>query len=200
MKIQLSQNQIKKLIKGGCCQVGVGSIGSGIDLKLHPMNVKRLQQAQRRNKGARLVMSQEEIDASGLKELLQKGFKAVKKYVGEEVKRRGGTRKVLTDVLEKAIPAAAAAINPKLAPVAKQLADNYADDLVDFVGDRTKAFGAPPRRGRGRPRKQMALPSSSFSHLIGPNAPAMNPPFPKMDDFSPMMIYVPRNAGSFKTA
>lgn len=137
VRVTISKNQADKIRRGHPIQLSRSALSGGnIPLVLHPENHKKVMKAKRLRKGVRLQLSPSEIDASGegLKELLEKGKKFIKEH-GPQV------RKILTKGLKKAIPAMANAINPGLAPAANVLADRFADDLVDFVGDKTGAFG-----------------------------------------------------------
>lgn len=133
--LKLSDNQIKKLARGQISQLNrdnvSGKKGSrNVKLYLTPMNKKKLDRARSHNKGCRLQLSKDEIEGSGLWDLIKKGAKAIKKGVQSDFYQKNVRDKV-GDVIDAAID---------LAPV-----PGFAQEGLkrgrEWLGDRTGAFG-----------------------------------------------------------
>ena len=136
VKVSLSQNQLSKIKRGQPIQISAAGLkGGNLVLKLQPNNMKKVKRAIKNSKGVRIQLSNEEIEGSGILDLLKKGAKIVKK--GFDITKKTLGKKKTRELLTQGIRAAS-----KLAPAAvSHLADEYADDLVNWVGDKTGAFG-----------------------------------------------------------
>ncbi len=139
MKLDLSQAQLRRLKNGHAVQIRASQIGSGVDLSLHPSVEKRLESARRRNKGMRFQMSKDEVEASGIRETLQK----VGKFYKEHVKPiaapilREGARRGLKIAKEAVNTATMGALEPEI----NSLYERYGDKLIDVVGKVSGAYG-----------------------------------------------------------
>lgn len=180
-KVALSKNQLLKIRRGHPIQLSPKSLkGDGpelVSLALHPMNAAKVSKAKRLNKGCRLHLTPEEIEASGegLKEMLQKGFKKAKEYAQTHKKEiRAGLTKALKES-SKMVPI----------PGVSLLANEFADDLVNYVGDKTKAFGV---KGGKKIHTTADLPSAftgTYNNLLNIAHPGMKQVFllPDPQDF-----------------
>ena len=192
VSIKLSAPQAKKLMKGKTVQLKKGFLEDGtVPICVSESHAKKMQQAHDKSKGYRLTLTQDEIDScmqnggEGLKEILEsvkkvgrvvkKGTQAASKAIGKE-KFRG----MLTEGLQRGIKA----VLPQAAPIANM----YADDLVNYIGDKTGAYGVNPSpvelpavgSSVGVKRKSKYKLGNSFSQLMGAEHPAMQPIASKM--------------------
>lgn len=139
MKLDLSQAQLRRLKNGHSVQVKAAQIGSGVDLKLHPSIEKRLDSARRRMKGMRFQMTKDEMEASGLREVLQK----VGKFYKEKVKPFAAP--VLKEAARRGLKVAKEAVNTAtmgaLEPEIQSLYDRYGDKAIEALGKYSGAYG-----------------------------------------------------------
>lgn len=172
-KVSLSNNQVLKVRRGHPVQLSNRALkGEGerlVSLALNSMNAKKVAKAVRLGKGCRLQLSAEEIESSGsgLKEMLEKGFKKAKTFTQSHKKEiRAGLTKALKEGA-KFLPI----------PGATLIADKFADDLVNYVGDKTKAFGV---KGSKKVRTTADLPSAftgTYNNLLNIQHPSMKQVF-----------------------
>ena len=170
VKMDLTKPQLRKLSKGQTCQLKPAQMaGTGVTLLLSRGKVRKLGTAQRKQKGLRLKMSQEEIERSG------EGFKDILSKIKRKMKSASPEiRKGLTEAVKVGLPALAVAVGqPELAIPAKIVADTLAKKVVDKVGEKV-GFGG---------RKQYKL-KDDYSLFQSPSHPAMNPPYPQLHDMS----------------
>lgn len=198
--VKLSNRQISRCRNGHQIEIskkGVKCEGAGlsVDLALAPRNFAKLEKAKAREKGCRISLTKQEVEGSGLLDLLKKGVKGIKKGLALSKKHLGKkkTREILTEGVK-----AVAKFAPGPLP---GLANEFADDLVNFVGDKTGAFGVPcdhcqgtgfraagsgfrvagegmkKRKSKKKTAKRTApvVNSRNFSSLLPPSHPAMNP-------------------------
>ena len=138
--VHLSKNQLDKLRRGHRIQISGGALDGPHRLLVKSHNLKRIERARKANKGVRIQLDEEEIDGSGLKEILKKGWDYYQKNIKPKVSNT--VRNVLTQTVEKGIPAVLTALGqPELAVPAAALAHKFAGKAVNYIGDHTHAFG-----------------------------------------------------------
>lgn len=149
--LDLSPQQLKKLSKKMAVQVKHSMMGKGIKLKVSPTTAKKIKKAQRLNKGCRLCLTEEEMNASGIKEILASAKKfyteKVRPVIGPSIRKglktglKTGAKSGLAALGELSgqpeVVASIRALNP--------LIDRYIDKGVDYVGDTSGAFGLGKR-------------------------------------------------------
>ncbi len=139
LKLNLSERQRSRLRNGHSIQIKPEQVGSGMPLHVNPMLHKKIMSAHRRGKGSRLQLSGSEIEASGLKETLQKAAKFYKEKirpVAAPYLKRGAKR--LLNVGKEALNTATlGALEPEL----QSLYDRYGDKAVEVLGRVSGAYG-----------------------------------------------------------
>lgn len=183
-KVALTPRNVSRLRNGHVVQLKADQIaGSGAAAHTHIIKLsgpyaKKLTTAQRKNVGAKIKLSKQEIEASGLNlkdvgRALKAGFEAYKKNVKPVV--GPAIRDGLTKAVKAALPAAAVAIGaPELAPAAAAIANQFGSQAVNALGDVTGAYGV--KKGS----KKFVL-SNSYNTMIGVHHPAMHPGLPLHD-------------------
>jgi hypothetical protein len=210
VKVDLSERNLARIRNGHTIQLKASQIGGGTKIQVNDELAKRVATAMKKNKGVKIQLSAQEIEASGLKlrdvgRALQKMGKAynrkVKPVVGPII------RDVMTQVVKKGLPAAAIAMGqPELAAPAALLADKYAASAVNALGDATGGFGVKAKarkttRAKG-PSKPPAVPKRAITYdenmsgFLPANHPAMWPSNSVQSDHS---IRVTKG-GSFRMA
>jgi len=94
MKLNLSEAQIRKALKGQPVQVSNAQMGSGMNFNFHPSNLKKLAKAHRLGKGVRLSLTGGELgDMEGgnifksINKTVNKGAKSVGRTIKKEAKK-----------------------------------------------------------------------------------------------------------------
>lgn len=151
VKVCLEPNH-QKMMKKKMAQLSrdnvAGRRGAPIELMLEPENAKKLMKAQRYGKGARIQLSDAEIDGSGLFDFFKKAGRTIKKgwnaWKDSDLKKdlSAPIRKGLKGVVNTAADAASA-VAPGFVGDAIDFAQDrdWGDRAVDFIGDKTGAFG-----------------------------------------------------------
>lgn len=166
--LDLKQPHFMKMAKGKSIQLKPTMMGSGMKLKVMPSTAKKISKAKRLNKGCRLCMTEEEMTASGIKDI----FKKIAKWYGEVVRpsigpstrkflKKGGTEAINAGLQilgamtgQPEIVAAARAVSP--------LVEMGVEKAVDRFGDWSGAFGLD-QRVMMRPMSGRTLNSRTYS-------------------------------------
>lgn len=162
-KLDLNKRQIRALKGGKIVQLKPACYGKGeINVKLHPEKAKKLKSAMRRNKGMRLSMAQDEIEATGgglwdsIKNFFKKAWSGYKKYVKPVA--GPAIRKGLETGIEKGIEVAGLAVD--VPPTVTKPIGKYASKkLVPLICDYTQACGVTSGGRVVRFNTNMASPS-----------------------------------------
>lgn len=166
--LTLTENNARKLVNGHPIQLRNKQLhGTDHYLMLHPMQHARLSKAKAMGKGVRLVLTPEELQASGqgFGELWNK-VKRGAAWVKQNVIDTPFYQKNVRPVVKQAVEAAVAAL-PLPAPVA-----GIAKAGVEKLGESTSAFGLEmeqPKKPRAKPKpraKKAAKSAPSGSFLI----------------------------------
>jgi hypothetical protein len=208
VKVDLSERNLARIRNGHTIQLKASQIGGGTTLKINDQLAKRVADAHRKNKGVKIQLSAQEIEASGLKlRDVGRALKSLGKAYNRQVKPVVGPiiRDVMTQVVKKGLPAAAIAMGqPELAAPAALLADKYAASAVNALGDATGGFGVKRKttRGKGTPKappqpKRAVTYDGNMSGFLPANHPAMWPTNAVLPDHS---IKGVKKGGSFKLA
>jgi hypothetical protein len=168
VSVSLSKSQLKKLAMGHPVQLSARALSGGQHtLVVHPLTHKKLMRAKRAGKGTRIMLSREEIEGSGIMDVLKGLYEGGKKVFGVAKKIYEPFKPVLAPILKQATQNLAeqgisklGAKSPFAADVAKQLTPG----LIDLAGQKTGAFGMRQMRGG-------AL--YNFSPMLAPVHPAM---------------------------
>lgn len=128
LRVNLSEPQIKKLVKGQAVQLKANMVGSGIPLALDKRNARKIKRAVAQGKGARLRMAPHEIDGSGLWDFIKKAVKVVNKVIPIKDIAKSAAKVVL--------PAVATAVGgPGAGAVVSNVVDKYGDKAIDTVAN-----------------------------------------------------------------
>lgn len=190
--VELTPRNLARIRNGHTIQLKPTQIGGSTTLKINDELAKRVAAAQKKNKGVKIQLSAQEIEASGLKlRDVGRALKKVGRAYQKTVKPVVGPiiRDVMTQVVKKGLPAAAIAMGqPELAAPAALLADRYAASAVNALGDATGGFGVKgagsKKKAPAPPKKQSVLYDGSMSGFLPANHPAMWPSDPVMADHS----------------
>ena len=127
VKINATEGQIKKLLKGKTVQLKNSQLGHGISLDLHPENLKKLQHSIKHQKGTRIALSDHEISGNGI---LGKKFDRLLKKTGikKVVYSAGEALKPLAHELIKSAGRVADTYAPGLGSMGASMASNYIDN------------------------------------------------------------------------
>ena len=160
VKLHLSKHQVRKAVRGHPIQISAANLHKDTHtLHLHPENHKKVHKAKRAKKGTRLHLSQHELQASGLWDILKNAWNTVKNKV------------IDTPFYQQTInPIAKQGVNDLIDNFVPAPARDIAHKAADFAGDKTEAFGF-------RPHKKVAL-SNNMSRMIAPEHPLFNPGLP----------------------
>ena len=147
LSVFVSQNQARKLVKGKPIQLSHSALSQGhnVEMKVHPMTYKKIQRALRNKKGSRIILSEQEIQASGLIDLLKKGWDWLSKNV------------IKTEPYQKFVkPAVRGLIDTgvSMLPVGQDIAKRG----VEYLGEKSSAFGMPSNRRRKNPTPEVPPP------------------------------------------
>jgi hypothetical protein len=85
VKLNFSDNQLSKLRNQHPVQVSPQMVGSGQDIDLSDQNMKKLKSAYDKGKSVRLILDDDEIEGSGLKQI-RKGLRQVT-HVGNKINK-----------------------------------------------------------------------------------------------------------------
>lgn len=179
-KVALTPRNVSRLRNGHIVQLKADQIGGAVPhthvIKLSGVYAKKLTTAQKKKVGAKIQLSKQEIEASGLnikdvgralKKVADVYKKNIKPIVGPAI------RDGLTKAVKVGLPAAAIAVGaPELAPVASAIADQLGSKAVNALGDVTGAYGVG--------KKKFVL-SNSRNTMLGTRHPAMSPRLPMAD-------------------
>jgi len=128
LKVELSEPQIKKLVKGQAVQLKPHMIGKGIPLALDKRNARKIKRAVMQGKGARLRMMPHEIDGSGLWKFIKKAVRLVNKVIPIKDIAKSAAKVVL--------PAVATAVGgPAAGAVVSNVPEKYGDKVIDVVAE-----------------------------------------------------------------
>lgn len=146
VKVDLSERNLARIRNGHTIQLKASQIGGGgTTLKVNDELAKRVAAAMKKQKGVKIHLSAQEIEASGLRlRDVGRALKQMGRAYNRQVKPVVGPiiRDVLTQITKKGLPAAAIAMGqPELAAPAALLADKYAASAVNALGDATGGFG-----------------------------------------------------------
>lgn len=193
INIRLSPAQVRKLVKGHSVQLSKSAVKGGeYTLDVHPVIYNRIMKARKQNKGLRLMLSEEEIAGSGLKEWLQGLYEGGKKAYDVAKKIYEPFKPILAPILRQGAQNLAEQGISKLAsksPNAASLVSQLSPSAIDLIGKKTGAFGMksykkPAYRVRGSGMTSMptvrkshcscggAL-SDNYNTLLAPAHPAM---------------------------
>jgi hypothetical protein len=112
IKLKLSHAQVLKAKRGLAIQLGADAIGhtqGHVFENLHPMTMKKLRDAKRLKKGARIVLSQEELVGAGFMDVIRK--------VGQFISKN----KAVLKPIASAVLDAGATLYPAAAPVRQKV-------------------------------------------------------------------------------
>lgn len=138
VKINPTEAQLKKLLKGQSVNLKAEQLLSGRDMMLSKRLSGKINTAKKNNKGLRVFLSPQELkknfNGSGLIDDLKNFYnKNIKSHV------RGGLKRASSFILDEIgdkIPVPKALKTP-----VKGLLKTGLGDLIDFVGDKTGGFG-----------------------------------------------------------
>lgn len=155
VNVNLSEAQIKKAVKGAPIQIKPQQMKGGkINLVLHPENMKKMSKAAVRGRGVRIMLSPEEIAASGLMDWLKGAFKFVKEKVIPTAKTIYEPLKpFLAPLIKQGVQTAAEAGIQKLgakSPFAADVAKQLTPGLIDLAGQQTGAYGVKKRAKKAK--------------------------------------------------
>lgn len=190
MKVALTKKNVQRMLKHLPTQLKAEQLGCGI--KMHPDTPARVMRAMnsamRRRKGVRVHILPSDVQAgSGFWDWLksaattvwEKGLKPMASAVGQIAKPIYNVAKpLIRPALKAALPAIGTALG---GPVGTALGSTLAPQVLDVVGDTTKAFGM--KRGGAVKRKPavMSRPSmglqDNYSTLMSPNHPIFHTNF-----------------------
>jgi hypothetical protein len=159
LSVFISQNQARKLVKGKPVQLSHSALSQGHNVKMmvHPSTHKRVQKALRNNKGTRIILSQSEIDGSGIFDFLKNAASWVKKNIIDTDLYQKNVRPIARELVKTGV---------SLIP-GPQLARDVATKGTEYLSEKTGAFGM---RGRGRPSGL----KSDRSDFLNPNHPTFD--------------------------
>ena len=126
IKINATDAQIKKLLRGQTVQLKHSQLGNGVCIDLHPENFKKIQNSMKKSTGARIALSEHEISGNGIfgrkadKWLARKGIK-------KAVYATGAAFKPLAHELIKSAGEMADTYVPGLGTMGANLASSYID-------------------------------------------------------------------------
>lgn len=146
--IALSPEHVVKLKKNKTIQLKPELFGSGMKLKLSKTNASKFRKASAHSKGMRLLMSPEEMQASGFFDVA----KSVAKKIPKPVVKKG---------VELAVASAITAVAPELAAVAPTISKA----VTPRICKATKGCGA-------KKTVSLSLPHAS---MVAPALPASRP-------------------------
>lgn len=168
--LTLSKAQFDKIRKGQPIQLAHHQIGhhGRHHLMLHPESVKKVHNAHRKGKGARIHVSPHELEASGegLKEFWE-GLKNAGNWIKKNIIDTPFYQSAVKPIIRSAVDTGLTAIAPRLG-----IAAPLATQGVHALGEKTGAFGIYPT-------SKYHL-SRDYSRLISPVHPAMHPPYPAL--------------------
>lgn len=167
--IDLTPAQLRKMGKAKSIQIKPTMIGSGMKIMVSPAKAKRVMKAHRLNKGCRLCMTEQEMEASGLKEW----WKGLKTFYKEQV--RPNISKPARRILKAGLSTGANAglqilgamtLKPEVVAAVTALAplvDQGVNWSVDAFGDWSGAYGIP-----NRPMSRRYLPLENMNPYMNP--------------------------------
>jgi hypothetical protein len=171
--VQLSERNMSRIRNGHTVLLKPTQLGSGSHkLQINDELAKRVGAAMKKNKGVKIQLSAQEIEASGLRSALKRVGRAyqrsIKPVVGPVI------RDVMTQVVKKGLPAAAIAMGqPELAAPAAFLADRYAAKAVNALGDATGGFGL--KKKKQKQSSSLITYDGNMSGFLPANHPALWP-------------------------
>lgn len=172
ISISLTPKQLKKLAIGHAVQLSSNSIKGGEHkIDVHPLTYKKIMRARKSGKGIRLMLSQDEIQGSGLLDVLKNMFEGGKKVFGVAKKVYEPFKPFLAPILKQATQNLAQQGISKLgekSPFAAEIAKQVANPAIDLVGQKTGAFGYNMSRKISGGALQ-----NNYSPFLSPNHPAM---------------------------
>lgn len=127
VKINATEAQIKKLLKGQTVQLKHSQLGNGLSFDLHPENLKKILHSIKHQKGTRIALSDHEMDGNGI---LGKKFDRFLKKTGikKAVYSAGEALKPLAHELIKSAGTVVDAYAPSLGSMGASMASNYIDN------------------------------------------------------------------------
>lgn len=191
INIQLSPAQARKLIKGHSVQLSKSAVKGGqYTLDVHPIIYKRIMRARKSNKGVRLMLSESEVQGSGIMDVLRNILQGGKKVFGVAKKLYEPLKPILAPILKQATQNLAEQGISKLgakSPLAADIAKQITPGLIDLAGQKTGAFGIKKRTKAKRflqnmdmgdmssyvSRGRMTGLSDNYGTLLAPSHPAM---------------------------
>lgn len=221
-KVHLTATNRRKLLKGEPTLLKHDQLSGGeLELFMSPMKHKKLMKAHTQNKGAKLVLTPEEMEFTIKKggkvadffkkagrKIADSTNKALRTY-REEVRPKIAPqlKEIVKQGIEKGVPLAVGMVAPELAPVAGLVASRYSDQGATELGRLTGAYGLPKtmhlsgfinKDKFGLPRSGGQLQDNG-SNFLNINHPAMNPALNPPDNSRPRFSGG-KAGGSFKTA
>jgi len=150
LSVYVSQNQARKLVKGKPIQLSHSALSQGhnVEMKVHPMTYKKIQRALRNKKGSRIQLSEQEIMASGILDWLKNAASWVKKNVIDTPFYQEKIRPIARDLVKTGV---------SMIP-GPQLARDVAQRGVDYLSEKSSAFGMPSNRRRKNPTPEVPPP------------------------------------------
>jgi hypothetical protein len=132
--VDLTDYQFRRLRNGHQIQLKHHQIdGSGLELKLHHENHKKLQKAHRLKKGVRLQLSKEEIEAAGLMDFIKKAGRWIKRNIIDTPAYQKVGRPIVRGLVDTALKTPIGAI---------------LQEPINDIGRATNAYGLKGKRGR----------------------------------------------------
>jgi len=174
LKLDLAPHQARRLARGHVVQLKHHQLHSGhhkVVLSRHKAH--KIHHAHRHHKGVRLHLDEHEIEASGFKDFARKVGRLYKEHVRPIIGPR--IRKTLTSNLER--------LGAIGGPLGYEVAKHVAPKLVNWVGDKTGAFGLKKHHPARHRKTHAHLPlhhtkghrEGTYSGFIAGESPAMNP-------------------------
>lgn len=193
MKLNLTDPQIRKARKGLTFQVAKAQMGSGINYNLHPANIKKIQNAYRQGKGARLTLTgtelgyaedEDEMDGAGLFKKIKKSAnksvgkvnKLAKKHITEKNVAKyslKGYNRINKELEKKGLDSIHGAILneglgyvPFVPQTAKDIASSYAEKAIDKKLDsESRRVGAGFKKSIARPARNLVKKKMTKGNL-----------------------------------
>ena len=148
--VRISKNQALKAKRGKPVQLAYSQLSgdSNIKLVLHPANAKKVQRAVRNQRGCRIILSPEEIQGSGLFDFLKNAGQWLKKNIIDTDFYQRNIRPVARELVKTGV---------SMIP-GPQLARDVATKGVEYLGEKSSAFGMPSNRRRKNPTPEVPPP------------------------------------------
>lgn len=143
--LNLTPGQMERLAMGGAIMVAPEMVGGAVQCTISGAKKAKMMKNHAVGKKFRLTMDPQELKGGSFKSFLRKLKRGYQKYVRPRIgpKIRKGLKEAAHGALE--IPAAMTG-SPEAVNIAKAIATEL-EGLVDWLGNKTGAFGMrPPRR------------------------------------------------------